>query len=85
MCYGCPAHCSKAFTAEPTDFHIRNEHSPEQICTEAGTQSSFWMAACGSACTYVYLCGSISIHFINSVPAAEMTCIVVYFNTKLQG
>lgn len=71
MCYHCPAHCSKAFSTRLADFHIRNEHNPDQTYTEAGTQSSLGMAMCGSVCMHVYLCGHISIHFLNSVPAAE--------------
>jgi len=40
---------------------------------------------CGGVCMYVYLCGRISIHFSNFVPAVKMVRIAVYFNTKLQG
>lgn len=85
MCYHCPAHCSKAFSTKPADFHIRNEHNPDQIYIEAGTESSLWMAVCGRVCMYVYLCRRISIHCLNFVPAVKTTCIEVYFNTKLQG
>lgn len=54
-------------------FPIQTEHNTDQICTEAGIQPSLGMAARGSACMHVYLCGCISTHFLYFVPAVKLT------------